>query len=236
ERAIEAARAAWPAWSRTPWAERAAMFLRAADLLATRYRYRINAATMLGQSKTAHQAEIDSACEAIDFWRFNPFYAARLYAEQPMSPPGFWNAMELRPLEGFVFCVTPFNFTAIGANLPVAPAIMGNTCVWKPAHTAITSSAILLEVLEAAGLPPGVINLVSGHGPTVGEAALKHPSLAGVHFTGSTGVFQWMWKTVGENIARYRSYPRLVGETGGKDFVVAHPSADAEALVTAIVR
>jgi 1-pyrroline-5-carboxylate dehydrogenase len=236
ERAIAAAQAAWPAWSRTPWEARAAVFLRAAELLATRYRARINAATMLGQSKTAHQAEIDAACESVDFWRFNVHFASRLYAEQPLSPPGVWNALELRPLEGFVFCVTPFNFTSIGANLPTAPALMGNTVVWKPAHSAITSAWVLLEVLEAAGLPPGVINLISGPGPAVGQAALTNPALAGVHFTGSTGVFQWMWKTVGENIQRYRSYPRLVGETGGKDFIVAHPSADVEALATAIVR
>ena len=236
ERAIAAAQAAWPSWSRTPWEARAAVFLRAAELLATRYRARINAATMLGQSKTAHQAEIDAACESVDFWRFNVHYASKLYHEQPLSPPGVWNALELRPLEGFVFCVTPFNFTSIGANLPTAPALMGNTVVWKPAPTAMTSSWVIMEVLEAAGLPPGVINLVSGHAPTIGQTALSHPALAGVHFTGSTGVFQWMWKTVGENIGRYRTYPRLVGETGGKDFIVAHPSADAEALVTAIVR
>jgi len=236
ERAIAAAQAAWPAWSRTPWEARAAVFLRAAELLATRYRARMNAATMLGQSKTAHQAEIDAACESADFWRWNVHYASKLYSEQPLSPPGIWNAVELRPLEGFVFCVTPFNFTSIGANLPTAPALMGNTCVWKPAHTAMTSSWVIMEILEAAGLPPGVINLVCGPGPTVGQTALGHRDLAGVHFTGSTGVFQWMWKTVGENIHRYRSYPRLVGETGGKDFIVAHPSADAEALVAAIVR
>jgi 1-pyrroline-5-carboxylate dehydrogenase len=236
ERAIAAAQAAWPAWSRTPWEARAAVFLRAAELLATRYRARINAATMLGQSKTAHQAEIDAACESADFWRWNVHFASKLYAEQPASAPGVWNAVELRPLEGFVFAVTPFNFTSIGANLPTAPAIMGNTCVWKPAHTAMASASVILEVLEAAGLPPGVINLICGPGPAVGAAALRHRDLAGVHFTGSTGVFQWMWRTVGENIERYRTYPRLVGETGGKDFIVAHPSADVEALVAAIVR
>jgi 1-pyrroline-5-carboxylate dehydrogenase len=236
ERAIAAAQAAAPAWSRTPWEARAAVFLRAAELLATRFRARMNAATMLGQSKTAHQAEIDAACESVDFWRWNVHYAAQLYAQQPYSPPGVWNALELRPLEGFVFCVTPFNFSSIGANLPTAPALMGNTVVWKPAHTAMTSAWVVMEVLEAAGLPPGVINLVCGHGPTVGTAALGHRDLAGVHFTGSTGVFQWMWKTVGANLPNYRTYPRLVGETGGKDFIVAHPSADPEALVTAIVR
>ena len=236
ERAVAAAAAAWPEWSRTPWEARAAVFLRAAELLATRFRGRINAATMLGQSKTAHQAEIDAACESVDFWRFNVHFAARLYREQPQSAPGVWNALELRPLEGFVFCVSPFNFTSIGANLPTAPALMGNTCIWKPAPTAMTAAAVLMEVLAAAGLPPGVINMVSGHGPTIGAAALGQRDLAGVHFTGSTGVFQWMWKTVGENIQRYRTYPRLVGETGGKDFIVAHPSADAEALTAAIVR
>ena len=236
EKAIAAAKAAAHDWSRTPFEARAAVFLRAAEILAGRKRWRINAATMLGQSKTAHQAEIDSACESVDFLRWNVHFAERLYAEQPISAPGMWNAMELRPLEGFVFCVTPFNFTAIGANLPTSVALMGNTVVWKPAHTAMTSAWVILEALAEAGLPPGVINMVCGHGPTVGNAALSHPDLAGVHFTGSTGVFQWMWKTVGDNIARYRTYPRLVGETGGKDFIVAHPSADRQALVTAIVR
>jgi len=236
ERAIAAARSAWASWSRTPFTARAAIFLRAAELLATRKRPRINASTMLGQSKTAHQAEIDAACETIDFLRWNVHFAERLYGEQPISAQGMWNALELRPLEGFVFCVTPFNFTAIGANLPTSAALMGNTVVWKPAHTAITSNWTILETLEEAGLPPGVINMVSGPGPAIGRAALDSPELAGVHFTGSTGVFQWMWKTVGENIARYRSYPRLVGETGGKDFIVAHPSADVEALRVAIVR
>jgi 1-pyrroline-5-carboxylate dehydrogenase len=236
EKAIAAARNAWHDWSRTPFEARAAVFLRAAEILAGRKRARINAATMLGQSKTAHQAEIDSACETVDFLRWNVHFAEQLYAQQPISGPGMWNAMELRPLEGFVFCVTPFNFTAIGANLPTSVALMGNSVVWKPAHSAITSAWVICEALEEAGLPPGVINLVSGSGPVIGKAALAHPDLAGVHFTGSTGVFQWMWKTVGENIARYRTYPRLVGETGGKDFIVAHPSADRQALVTAIVR
>ena len=235
-RAVDAAKAAWRDWSRTPFEARAAVFLRAAELLATRRRARINAATMLGQSKTAHQAEIDAACETIDFLRFNVHFAERLYAEQPISGPGMWNSLELRPLEGFVFCVTPFNFTAIGANLPTSAALMGNTVVWKPAQTAVTSAWTVLETLEEAGLPPGVINLVIGHGPTIGKAALEHRDLAGVHFTGSTGVFNWMWKTIGEDVGRYRSYPRIVGETGGKDFIVAHPSADVEALRVAIVR
>jgi 1-pyrroline-5-carboxylate dehydrogenase len=235
-RAIDAARAAWPAWSRTPWNTRAAIFLRAAELLATKHRHAINAATMLGQSKTAHQAEIDSACELADFWRFNVHFAEKLFAEQPISPAGVWNSTELRPLEGFVFAVTPFNFTAIGGNLPSAPALLGNTVVWKPAHTAITSAWVIVQILEEAGLPPGVINLVTGDAPAIGRQVLAAPDLAGVHFTGSTGVFQWFWKTVAENLTRYKSYPRLVGETGGKDFIVAHASADPEALVVAMVR
>jgi 1-pyrroline-5-carboxylate dehydrogenase len=235
-RAIAAAREAWPSWSQTPFHARAAVFLRAAELLATRWRPIMNAATMLGQSKTAYQAEIDATCELVDFLRFNVHYAERLYTDQPLSGPGMWNAVELRPLEGFVFAVTPFNFTAIGGNLPTSAALMGNTVVWKPAHTAMLSSWYWLQLLEEAGLPPGVINMVCGHAPTIGRTALAHPDLAGVHFTGSTGVFHWMWKTVGENIEKYRTYPRLVGETGGKDFLVAHPSADPEGLVTAIVR
>jgi 1-pyrroline-5-carboxylate dehydrogenase len=235
-RAIDAAQGAWRDWSRTPFPARAAVFLRAAELLATKWRPILNAATMLGQSKTAFQAEIDSACELIDFLRFNVHFAERLYADQPISSPGTWNALELRPLEGFVFAVTPFNFTAIGGNLPTAAALMGNTVVWKPAHTQIVSAWYWLRLLQEAGLPPGVINLVTGHAPTIGQVALDHPDLAGVHFTGSTGVFQWMWKTIGENISRYRTYPRLVGETGGKDFLVAHPSAEPDALVTAVVR
>ena len=235
-RAAQAAREAWPAWSRTPWEARAAVFLKAAELLAGKYRPVLNAATMLGQSKTAHQAEIDAACETIDFWRFNVAFAADLYAEQPDSAPGVWNALELRPLEGFVFAVTPFNFTSIAANLPTAPALMGNTVVWKPASTAVYSAWTILQILEEAGLPPGVINMVAGAGGEVGNAALAEPDLAGIHFTGSTAVFQGMWRTIGERIAGYRGYPRLVGETGGKDFIVAHPSADPEALTTAIVR
>jgi 1-pyrroline-5-carboxylate dehydrogenase len=191
---------------------------------------------MLGQSKTVHQAEIDAACESIDFWRWNSWFAQRIAEEQPVSPPGQWNRLDARPLEGFVFAVTPFNFTSIGANLPTAPAIMGATVVWKPAHTAVLSAHHLMEVLRAAGLPDGVINFVPGPAAPIGEVALTHPDLAGVHFTGSTGVFQKMWQTVGLSIARYRTYPRMVGETGGKDFIVAHPSAELDALAVGIVR
>jgi 1-pyrroline-5-carboxylate dehydrogenase len=236
DRAIAAAANAWEDWSRTPWEERAAVLLRAAELLAGPWRQTLNAATMLGQSKTAHQAEIDSACELIDFWRFNVQYMTRIYEEQPISSPGVWNRLEYRPLEGFVFAVTPFNFTAIAGNLPASAALMGNTVVWKPASTAAVSAHFLMKLLEEAGLPPGVINLVYGSGAAVGDPALASEHLAGIHFTGSTPVFQGMWKTVGENIARYRNYPRIVGETGGKDFIVAHPSADAEAVATAILR
>ena len=236
DRAIAAAADAWEDWSRTPWEDRASVFLRAAELLAGPWRQTLNAATMLGQSKTAHQAEIDSACEVIDFWRFNVQYMTRIYEEQPISSPGIWNRLEYRPLEGFVFAVTPFNFTAIAANLPSSAALMGNTVVWKPASTAAFSAHFLMKLYEEAGLPPGVINLVYGSGAAVGDPALASEHLAGIHFTGSTPVFQGMWKTVGENIAGYRSYPRIVGETGGKDFIVAHPSADAEAVATAILR
>ncbi|HJU36060.1 MAG TPA: L-glutamate gamma-semialdehyde dehydrogenase [Gaiellaceae bacterium] len=236
DRAIAAAADAWEDWSRTPWEDRAAVFLRAAELLAGPWRQTLNAATMLGQSKTAHQAEIDSACELIDFWRFNVQYMTRIYEEQPISSPGVWNRLEYRPLEGFVFAVTPFNFTAIAGNLPASAALMGNTVVWKPASTAAVSAHFVMQLWEEAGLPPGVINLVYGSGAAIGDPALASQHLAGIHFTGSTPVFQGMWKTVGENIARYRNYPRLVGETGGKDFIVAHPSADAEAVATAILR
>ncbi|MFH0899202.1 MAG: L-glutamate gamma-semialdehyde dehydrogenase [Pseudomonadota bacterium] len=236
EQAAAAAREAWQEWSRIPWEARAAVFLRAAEILAGRHRQTLNAATMLGQSKTAHQAEIDAACELIDFWRFNVRYAHQLYAEQPSSPAGQWNNMELRALEGFVFAVTPFNFTSIAGNLPTAPAIMGNTVIWKPASTAVFSAWYIMKILEEAGLPPGVINLVPGKGGSVGDAVVKHPELAGIHFTGSTPVFQDMWRIVGGNVGSYRTYPRLVGETGGKDFIVAHSSADGDALVTAIVR
>jgi 1-pyrroline-5-carboxylate dehydrogenase len=236
ERAIAAAAEAWHDWSRTPWEERATVFLRAAELLAGPWRSTLNAATMLGQSKTAHQAEIDSACEVIDFWRFNVQFMTRIYEEQPISSPGVWNRLEYRPLEGFVFAVTPFNFTAIGANLPSSVALMGNTVIWKPASTAAYSAWWLMKLYEEAGLPPGVINLVYGSGAEVGDPALASPDLAGIHFTGSTAVFNGMWKAVGENIGTYRSYPRIVGETGGKDFIVAHPSADVASLATAIVR
>jgi 1-pyrroline-5-carboxylate dehydrogenase len=236
ERAIAASAEAWTDWSRTPWEERATVFLRAAELLAGPWRQTLNAATMLGQSKTAHQAEIDAACELVDFWRFNVKYMTRIYEEQPVSSPGIWNRMEYRPLEGFVFAVTPFNFTAIGGNLPTSVALMGNTVVWKPASTAAYSAYFLMKLYEEAGLPPGVINLVYGSGADVGDPALASPDLAGIHFTGSTAVFNGMWQTVAQNLDRYRNYPRIVGETGGKDFIVAHPSADVESLATAIVR
>jgi 1-pyrroline-5-carboxylate dehydrogenase len=236
ERAIAAAAAAWGDWSCTPWEERVSVFLRAAELLAGPWRQTLNAATMLGQSKTAHQAEIDSACELIDFWRYNVSYLTRIYKEQPTSSPGVWNRLEYRPLEGFVFAVTPFNFTAIGGNLPTSVALMGNTVVWKPASTAAYSAYFLMKLYEEAGLPPGVINLVYGSGADVGDPVLASPDLAGIHFTGSTAVFNGMWRSVAGNLESYRNYPRIVGETGGKDFIVAHPSADVDALATAIVR
>ncbi len=235
-RAIDAAAEAWEDWHRMPWEERAAIFLRAAELLAGPWRDTLNAATMLGQSKTAHQAEIDAACELTDFFRFNVEFMTRIYEEQPISSPGMWNRLEYRPLEGFVFAVTPFNFTAIGGNLPGSAALMGNTVVWKPATTAMLSAHYVMRLFEEAGLPPGVVNLVYGPGAEIGGAALASEHLAGIHFTGSTPVFQSMWKTVGENIAGYRNYPRIVGETGGKDFIVAHPSADVDAVAAAIVR
>jgi len=235
-RAIEAATLAREAWSRTPWEERAAVFLRAAELLAGPWRDKLNASTMLGQSKTAHQAEIDAACETIDFLRFNVSFAERLYAEQPASSPGVWNRMEFRPLDGFVFAVSPFNFTSIAANLPSAPALLGNTVVWKPASTSLYSNYFLMKLFQAAGLPEGVINFVPGRGAAVGDPVIADARLAGVHFTGSTPVFQGLWKQIGDNIARYRQYPRLVGETGGKDFVFAHVSADVDALAVALVR
>jgi 1-pyrroline-5-carboxylate dehydrogenase len=236
EQAIAAAREARHDWTHMPWEDRAAIFLRAAELLAGPWRSTLNAATMLGQSKTAHQAEIDAACELTDFWRFNVEFMTRIYKEQPSSAPGTWNRLEYRPLEGFVFAVTPFNFTAIAGNLPAAPALMGNTVVWKPASTAAFSAYFLMRLLQDAGLPDGVINLVYGSGAKIGDAALGSPELAGIHFTGSTAVFNSMWKTVGSNVDEYRNYPRIVGETGGKDFIVAHPSADVEAVATAIVR
>ena len=234
--AIEAAHAAAPGWRELSFDDRAAIFLRAAELLAGPWRATINAASMLGQSKSAHQAEIDAACELIDFWRYNVHFARRLLAEQPESSPGGWNRLEYRPLEGFVLAITPFNFTSIAGNLPTAPALMGNVVIWKPAHTQQFSAHFLMRLLEAAGLPPGVINMVTGGSRSVSRVALPHPDLAGIHFTGSTGTFQHLWRTVGENIAGYRAYPRLVGETGGKDFVIAHPSADPDVLRTALVR
>lgn len=235
--AIDAALAARAEWAAMPWEQRLSVFLRAAELLAGPYRALNNAATMLCQSKNAFQAEIDSACELIDFWRFNAYYAQQLYRDQPLhSPTGIWNRLEMRPLEGFVFAVTPFNFTSIGGNLPTAPAMLGNVAVWKPAATQMLSAWTVLTVLREAGLPAGVINMVSGRSSQIGEACLGHPDLAGIHFTGSTAVFQGFYKAVGENIARYKTYPRIVGETGGKDFVFAHASADVEALVTALSR
>ena len=234
--AVEAAAAAWEDWSRWPWEERAAVFLRAAELLAGPWRSTIVAATMLGQSKTAHQAEIDAACELADFLRFNVEFMTRIYAEQPVSSPGVWNRMEYRPLEGFVLAVSPFNFTAIGGNLTSSPALMGNVVLWKPASTAMLSAYHVMRLFQEAGLPDGVINLLPGSGAAIGGIALEHRDLAGIHFTGSTGVFNGMWKTVGSDVGRYRSYPRIVGETGGKDFIVAHPSADLDALTAAIVR
>ncbi|GAA3032226.1 L-glutamate gamma-semialdehyde dehydrogenase [Streptosporangium longisporum] len=234
--AIDAALRAAPSWRALPFDERAAIFLRAADLLAGPYRQTLNAATILGQSKSAQQAEIDAACELIDFLRFNVDFARRLQTDQPLSSPGVWNRMEYRPLEGFVLAITPFNFTAIAGNLPSAPALMGNVVVWKPSPTQQFAAHFTMRLLEEAGLPPGVINMVTGNGQAVSEVATVHPDLAGIHFTGSTATFQHLWSTVGANITSYRSYPRLVGETGGKDFVLAHPSADPAVLVTALVR
>jgi 1-pyrroline-5-carboxylate dehydrogenase len=236
KQAIAAAKEAHREWASWRWQDRVAVFLRAAEMLSTSWRQTLNAATMLGQSKTAHQAEIDAAAEVIDFWRFNVYFAERLYKDQPVSDRGIWNRIEYRPLEGFVWAVTPFNFTSIGANLPTAPAILGNTVVWKPASTAVLSAYYNFRLLEAAGLPPGVINFLPGDAAAISSAVLSDPELAGIHFTGSTGVFQGMWRTVGQNIANYRVYPRLVGETGGKDFIVAHPSADRDALIPAIIR
>lgn len=234
--AIKAAAAAKAQWENTPWEQRAAIFLKAADLLAGKYRAVTNAATMLGQSKNVYQAEIDAVCELIDFYRFNVEYATQMYSEQPFSPPGQWNRLEFRPLEGFVFAVTPFNFTSIGANLPTAPALMGNTVVWKPSNTQIYSAWFSMKVLKEAGLPDGVINLIYTDGPVAGDVVFNHRDFAGIHFTGSTRTFNYMWKTIGENIGKYRSYPRIVGETGGKDFVIAHPSADPIAVAVALAR
>jgi 1-pyrroline-5-carboxylate dehydrogenase len=237
EAAVKAALDAAPAWRAMSFDDRCSIILKAADLLAGPWRQRINAATMLGQSKTAFQAEIDAACELIDFWRFNVHYAREILADQPIAnSPGIWNRTDHRPLEGFVYAITPFNFTAIAGNLPTAPALMGNTVVWKPSPTQQLAASLTMDLLEEAGLPPGVINMLPGDGIDVSKVALTHPDLAGIHFTGSTPTFQHLWRTVGENISGYRSYPRIVGETGGKDFIVAHPSADPEVLRVAMIR
>jgi len=234
--AVAAAQAAAPGWRSMSYPDRAAIFLRAADLLAGPWRAKLNAATMLGQSKSAIQAEIDSACELIDFWRFNVQFGAQVLAEQPISVPGVWNRLDHRPLEGFVYAITPFNFTAIAGNLPTAPALMGNVVIWKPSNTQLLAAYFTMRLLEEAGLPPGVINLLTGHGHAVSDVLLAHPDLAGIHFTGSTPTFQHLWQTVAANLPNYRTYPRLVGETGGKDFVLAHPSADPDVLQTALIR
>jgi 1-pyrroline-5-carboxylate dehydrogenase len=237
EQAVEAAHDAAPEWRAMSLDDRAAVLLKAADLLAGPWRQRVNAATMLGQSKTAWQAEIDSACELIDFWRFNVHYARQIVSEQPIANArGVWNRSDHRPLEGFVYAITPFNFTAIAGNLPTAPALMGNTVLWKPSPTQQVAAHLLMELLEEAGMPPGVINMLPGDGIEVSDVALRHPDLAGIHFTGSTPTFQYLWQTVGENLKGYRAYPRLVGETGGKDFIVAHPSADPDVLRVAMLR
>ena len=234
--AIDAALAAAPGWAELGFEQRAAVFLRAADLLAGSWRDTSNAATMLGQGKTVQQAEIDAACELIDFWRFNVAFARRIFEDQPISPPGVWNKADYRPLEGFVYAVTPFNFTSIAGNLPTAPALMGNVVIWKPSPTQQFAAHFTMQLLEAAGLPPGVINMLPGDGLDVSQVALQHPDLAGIHFTGSTKTFQHLWQTVGSNISGYRGYPRVVGETGGKDFVIAHPSANPDVLRTALIR
>ena len=234
--AVNAALKAKDAWAAMSWENRAHIFLKAADLLATKYRYHINGTTMLGQSKNAFQAEIDAACELIDFLRFNVHFLSEIYKQQPASAPGMHNRLEWRPLEGFVLAVTPFNFTAIGGNLPTSAAMCGNTVVWKPANTQIYSAQMFMRILKEAGLPDGVINLIYVDGPTIGEVCFSHPDFAGVHFTGSTGVFNNMWKVIGENIPKYKSYPRIVGETGGKDFVMVHKSADVDTVVTALAR
>ena len=236
EAAIEAALAAKDAWSNMPWEHRASIFLKAAELISGKYRYRINAATMLAQGKNCFQSEIDSVCELADFLRFNVEYMTQIYSEQPESSPGVWNRMEYRPLEGFVFALTPFNFTAIAGNLPSSAALMGNTVVWKPANSQIFSANVVMDIFREAGLPAGVINLVYVSGPVAGDVIFEHKDFAGIHFTGSTGVFQNLWKTIGNNIHKYRSYPRIVGETGGKDFVVAHPSAKSKEVSTALSR
>jgi 1-pyrroline-5-carboxylate dehydrogenase len=236
KKAVDAAREAWTEWSEMHWQSRAGVLLKAADLLTGPYRFDMNAATMLGQSKTPHQAEIEAVCELADFWRFNAYFLHKIYEDQPISPPGVWNYTEYRPLEGFVFAITPFNFTAIGGNLPTAPAMMGNVSIWKPASTAVASNYVVQRILEEAGMPPGVVNFLPGPGSVLGPILLPHPRLAGVHFTGSTEVFQNIWSTVGTNIKNYNGYPRLVGETGGKDFIFVHASADPEEVATAMVR
>ncbi|MFA9210758.1 MAG: L-glutamate gamma-semialdehyde dehydrogenase [Moraxellaceae bacterium] len=236
EKAINAALAAKNDWANLPWEQRAAIFLKAADLLAGPFRNRMNAATMLAQSKNVFQAEIDAACELIDFFRFNVQYMTQIYKEQPESLPGMWNRLEYRPLEGFVFAVTPFNFTSIAANLCAAPAMMGNVVVWKPAESQMYSAQVIMDLFEAAGVPPGVINMISVEGPVAGDVVFKHKDLAGLHFTGSTGVFRHLWKEIGNNIEKYRSYPRIVGETGGKDFIMVHKSANAAEVATAMSR
>lgn len=236
KQAIQAALKAKPAWENMPWQDRAAIFLKAADLLSGPYRARMNAATMLGQSKNIYQSEIDAVAEFCDFLRFNVQFMIDIYNEQPISAPLVWNRMEYRPLEGFVFALTPFNFTSIAGNLPSAPALMGNTVVWKPAETQIYSATVIMEIFMEAGLPPGVINLMYVEGQVAGEVIFNHPEFAGLHFTGSTGVFQRLWQTIGSNLSKYRSYPRIVGETGGKDFVIAHSSADADAVAVALAR
>ena len=234
--AIDTGHEAWHEWSNWHWQDRAAVLLRAADLLAGPWRATLNASTMLGQSKTVYQAEIDAACEIIDFWRFNVQYTRELYSQQPISSPGVWNYMDYRPLEGFIYAISPFNFTSIAGNLPTAPALMGNVAIWKPARTSLYSSYFLMRLLQEAGLPNGVINFLPGNSAQISDQLIKSPHLAGIHFTGSTAVFQSLWKQVADNLENYRSYPRIVGETGGKDFIVAHESADPEALVTAMIR
>ena len=236
QQAIDAALAARPAWSSLAWEHRAAVFLKAADLVAGPYRSTINAATMLSQGKNCFQAEIDAACEFADFLRFNAYYAQEIHAQQPESADGIWNRLEYRALEGFVFAITPFNFTAIAGNLPAVAALMGNVVVWKPSDTQVYSAEVIMQIFQEAGLPDGVINMVTCDGPVAGDVVFKHPDFAGLHFTGSTGVFRHLWKTIGENLSTYKSYPRIVGETGGKDFVVAHASADVEAVVTGLIR
>ena len=236
QQAIDAALAARPAWSSLAWEHRAAVFLKAADLVAGPYRSTINAATMLSQGKNCFQAEIDAACEFDDFLRFNAYYAQEIHAQQPESADGIWNRLEYRALEGFVFAITPFNFTAIAGNLPAVAALMGNVVVWKPSDTQVYSAEVIMQIFQEAGLPDGVINMVTRDGPVAGDVVFKHPDFAGLHFTGSTGVFRHLWKTIGENLSTYKSYPRIVGETGGKDFVVAHASADVDAVVTGLIR